>query len=199
MQGCRKTTAATKDGRLPVTPSILGKILQASQTTISNIYDRCTFQAMCSLAFHALLRVGEMTASQNNLQIDCIHIEADFLTLQFKTYKYSEGSSSMHRVNAHPSKFHCPVRNMSNYLALRGSAPGPLFIASGHAVNRQQFTKELQNALAFIGLPSSRYTSHSFRIGAASFMASQGASDAQIKRAGRWSSSAFFAYVRINN
>ena len=198
MQGCRKSQVSVKDGRLPVTPSILEKILQASQTTISDRYARIRFQAMCSLAFHALLRVGEMTESQNNLSFDCIQLDKEFLTLQFRTYKFSEGNMSTHRVKAQPMSSHCPVRNMAQYLMQRGSAPGPLFASSGRAIARHQFTKQLQTALAFVGLSCNRYTSHSFRIGAASFMASQGASDAQIKRAGRWSSYAFLAYIRIN-
>ena len=141
-----------------------------------------------------------MTESQNNLSFDCMQIDQEFLMLQFKTFKYSEGATSTHRVNAKPANFHCPVRNMTRYLALRGSKPGPLFVsAKGMPVSRNSFTKDLQNALHFVGLPTSRYTSHSFRIGAASFMASQGSSDAQIKRAGRWSSNAFLAYIRINN
>ena len=198
MQGCRKTKASAKDGRLPITPSILDKILIASLTTISNQYECYRFHAMCSLAFHALLRIGEMTESQNNLTLDCIHMEREFLTLQFKSYKYSDGAISTHRVNAQPLSVHCPVKNMYRYLAIRGASPGPLFISSGRALTRNQFTKQLQGALRFIGLSSSRYSSHSFRIGSASFMANKGASDAQIKRAARRSSSAFVAYIRIN-
>ena len=200
LQGCRKSNASSKDGRLPITPYILDRILHASQTTIADGYNRVLFQAMCSLAFHALLRIGEMTDSQNNLSFDCIQLEQNFLILQFKTFKYSEGSTSTHRVNAKPLMFHCPVRNMARYVAMRGYKTGPLFISTkGTAVSRNAFTKDLQNALNFVGLPTKRYTSHSFRIGAASFMASQGASDAQIKRAGRWSSNAFLAYIRINS
>ena len=37
------------------------------------------------------------------------------------------------------------------------------------------------------------------KIGGASYLASQGFSDLQIRQAGRWSSSAYLSYIRINH
>ena len=39
---------------------------------------------------------------------------------------------------------------------------------------------------------------HSFRIGAASFAAEQGLSDAQIRVLGCWKSNAFHKYIRVS-
>lgn len=57
--------------------------------------------------------------------------------------------------------------------------------------------KNLQNSLAFCGLDTKRYQSHSFRIGAATAAADLGASDIQIQNMGRWKSTAFKKYIRV--
>ena len=57
----------------------------------------------------------------------------------------------------------------------RGATPGPLFcFADGSPVKTSQFTQQLQQALNFCGLDSTKYKSHSFRIGAASLAAENG-------------------------
>ena len=48
-------------------------------------------------------------------------------------------------------------------------------------------------------LDPSRYKGHSFRIGAASYAADRGFSDAQIRMLGRWKSNAFLRYLRVPN
>lgn len=58
------------------------------------------------------------------------------------------------------------------------------------------FTKTLSDALHYCNLDVERYKSHSFRIGAASWAAAKGMSDAQIRAFGRWKSNAFLRYIR---
>ena len=58
--------AGSQDGRLPITKTILSSILQATESVFSCLFTRCRFIAMCTLAFHALLRPGEMTDSHKN-------------------------------------------------------------------------------------------------------------------------------------
>ena len=55
---------------------------------------------------------------------------------------------------------------------------------------------ELQRCLAYCGLDTSRYKSHSFRIGGACHAADRGYSDGQIRALGRWKSDAFKVYLR---
>ena len=198
LQGCRKLKR-TVDSRLPITQDILSNLLQASQQTISSQFTRCRFNAMCTVAFSALLRVGEMTSSANNLEFESVCLGGDAFNIVFHKYKHSNGLSSRHQVLASPSRSTCPLRAMKAYLDCRGSQPGALFLTeAGEAVPRQTFCSELRVALEFCGYPPHRYTSHSFRIGAASHMAVNGASDSQIRQAGRWSSDAFHKYIRIN-
>jgi len=59
-----------------------------------------------------------------------------------------------------------------------------------------KFSSELHRRLAFCGLDTTRYKSHSFRIGGACHATEKGYSDAQIRALGRWKSEAFKVYLR---
>lgn len=195
------------DKRLPITLPILEQIIQSFIHTISGNYRRKLMGAMCSTAFFAALRVGEMTLSskentRNIIQIDQIAFmkssegETVSLRLTLRFYKHSDA--------AHPAQVLlkkslpiCPVTLMAEYLSVRQAKQGPLFSwPDGSPILRSQFIDELNRSLAFCGLDSARYKSHSFRIGAASWAAAQGQSDLQIKRFGRWKSNAFLKYIR---
>ena len=92
----------------------------------------------------------------------------------------------------------CPVQVMLGYLTLRGNRPGPLFLNLDNSpVSRSHFTDLLSLSLKLCGLDPTRYKGHSFRIGAASYAADRGLSDAQIRALGRWKSNAFLKYIRI--
>ena len=54
----------------------------------------------------------------------------------------------------------------------------------------------VRSALELGGIAASRYSGHSFRIGAATSAAMAGVSDAMIKTLGRWQSSAYTLYIR---
>ena len=62
----------------------------------------------------------------------------------------------------------CPVSALLAYLAIRGSAPGPLFKWSdGRFLTKAAFTSTLREALSTLDYEASAYAGHSFRIGAA--------------------------------
>ena len=49
------------DSRLPITLPVLNRIIESSAKLSISQYQRCQFQAMCSTAFFAFLRIGEIT------------------------------------------------------------------------------------------------------------------------------------------
>ena len=51
------------DSRLPITLPILDKLISVAPSLVGSPYQICQFQAMCSLAFFAFLRIGEMTST----------------------------------------------------------------------------------------------------------------------------------------
>ena len=68
--------------------------------------------------------------------------------------------------------------------------------ATGQAILRNDFNKELRRALLFCDIDPTTFKSHSFRIGAATTAAQLGMSDSQIMTLGRWKSDAFKQYIR---
>ena len=57
---------ARLDSRLPITFPILQRLLESSVRVCRTNYDSCLFEAMCSLALFACLRVGERTSAQTH-------------------------------------------------------------------------------------------------------------------------------------
>ncbi len=62
-----------------------------------------------------------------------------------------------------------------------------------------KFLQQLSLVFRSCGLDSSKYKSHSFCIGAATFAADCGFSDTQIRLMGRWKSDASRKYIRMSN
>ncbi len=75
----------------------------------------------------------------------------------------------------------------------------PLFTDdSNRPATRFWFQKHLKAVLHLSGTPAGNFSSHSFRIGAATTAAHKGLSQQQIQELGRWSSEAFKSYIRLN-
>ena len=91
----------------------------------------------------------------------------------------------------------CPVGAGLDYMAVRGSDPGPFFsFLNGEPLNMSKFTQEVRSAMEAVGLPHTQFAGHSFRIGAATAAARAGVEDSVMRILGRWNSSAFLAYIR---
>ena len=52
------------DTRLPITVSILGRMCAKCALVLDSGFIACMFKAMCSTAFYALMRIGEITATK---------------------------------------------------------------------------------------------------------------------------------------
>jgi hypothetical protein len=91
----------------------------------------------------------------------------------------------------------CPVSAILAYLRIRGLSPGPLFVLPDRSyLTRQRFADMVAKVLHQAGLNDQHYSTHSFRIGAATSAKDAGISDAHIKMLGRWRSEAYQLYVR---
>ena len=113
---------------------ILHKLVDSAESFSCPNYTKVQFRAMCSLAFYAFLRVGEMTAPNKGA---CPPIRLCQLTqlvdstgkivslkLTFADYKrnYNRHPFSI-IINRQPS--HCPVESLLLYLKHRVPCPAP--------------------------------------------------------------------------
>lgn len=195
------------DSRLPITRPILHRLLNIASEIVTSPYELCLFRAMCSLAFHAFLRVGEMAITNHDnaiLTVDSLtklvnsHNHVVSIQVTFRRYKHSYNQPPFSLTLQRQFSF-CPVQYLLDYLDYRGSAPGALFILKDLPVTRKYFCDLLTMAIKRCGLNPSRYKGHSFRIGAASDAAERGMSDTQIRTLGRWKSNAFLRYIRVSS
>ena len=195
----------TSDKRLPVTAVILRQLVLSLGHTVPSQYERVLVKAMYLLAFHAFLRVGEITASPHNLGYENVQFLFDDrrkLTgceVSVVLSKHSNGKSHILQLNCNTAELVlCPVNALFEYCRLRGSACGPLFAFMDMSpISRRYFTQQFTLSVQWSGLSPRLYKAHSFRIGAATAAASIGVSEDMIQRMGRWSSGAFKKYIRI--
>lgn len=193
------------DTRLPITLPILRNILRQTTAVCSNDYRMRLFKAMCTTAFFAFLRVGEITCCprspavlQLNQVVKLVNNtgEVTGMKILFCNFKHSYNQPSISITLSRRSDI-CPVQTLLDYFARRGLSTGPLFrTLDGQAVSRNLFTTHLATIFRHCGLDTTRYKGHSFRIGTATFAAECGFSDSQIRMMGRWKSDAFRKYIR---
>ena len=162
---------------------------------------------MCSLAFFAFPRIGEITMTSSYNQPQQIHRLSRIydtnnhvagLKLTFQNFKHNYNQRPF-TLEIYRQNTACPVQLILDYLVLRGTQPGAIFVSHlATPVSRDEFATPLKRAFRHCGLDTSKYKSHSFRIGAASHAAENGYSDAQIRALGRWKSNALLKYLRIS-
>lgn len=164
---------------------------------------------MFTLAFFGFLRCSELTvASKFN---PSLHPTVSDLTLQDKeTISFLIKQSKTDQLHkGHliyifniPSPTH-PFQTLLAFLNLRKTQEAdplaPLFTDDANRpVTRFWFQKHLKEVLRLSGFSPEPFSSHSFRIGAATTAAFNGLSQHQIQTLGRWSSEAFKSYIRLS-
>ena len=175
-------------------------------------YELFMFKAMCAMAFFAFLRIGEITVSKrdcvngNLLQLDQVSREhrgkgnVVSLIITFPSYKHNYNQNLFPVVlNRQPKA--CPVQAFLDYVSVRGTVHGPLFINhDGYPVLRSEFSKMLGSVIRLCNLlDPTRYKGHSFRIGAATYAAEPGVSDTKIRHLGRLKTDDFKKCIRITS
>ncbi|XP_045621649.1 uncharacterized protein [Procambarus clarkii] len=200
LKGARKAARRSTIRRLPVTRCLLHRLLRALGKVCMLEHDKKCYRAIFSLAFHACLRPGEVVYAangQHTLRLEQITLTRTRLDILLGSYKHSAGRTPTLSLKVNTNNRYCPVRALSKYLALRGTAPGPIFLnAHGAPVTRQDFSRMLRGTLAALGLPPNDYAPHSFRIGRATQLSLDGHLQDTIKAVGRWRSDIFHSYVR---
>lgn len=160
-----------------------------------------------ALDYFGFLRVSEFTVPSANSFSPSDHLTLQDLTLDFlsspetlrvqikvsKTDTFRKGTFIHIGLGKYPL---CAIRAVVSYLSVPGDSPGPfLLFQSGQPLSRQLLTSWLRQIVASAGLPGN-FSSHSFRIGAATVAARQGIPDHLIQALGRWTSNAYRLYIR---
>ena len=211
LRGIQKTLTVGKLAkvRLPITINIMVKI-KAILSYEPHKYHNIMMWAACCIAFFDFLRCSEFTAPSQEDYDQYTHLSYDdvavdnrtsptLLTLQLKQYKTDPFRTGVTLTLGKSDKEVCPVTALMPYLAIRGSAKGPLFITKNHSyLTQSMFRSALKELLQQAGLHPDKYNTHSFRVGVATTAKSVGISDYHIKVLGRWQSDAYQCYIRTS-
>jgi hypothetical protein len=172
------------------------------------------FASAFSLAFFAMLRVGEFATDKkcdSGMHVvrlrDVIQKRNSLneeLHIKIRSSKTDQGSNSTTLViYKQPHIAVCPVKLMNLYLNKRLSLSADICKADdtqlyihfdATLLTRYQFSSVLQKCLQFCEIPG-HFRPHSFRIGGATEAKRRGVDDDVIKQWGRWSSSAYLRYI----
>ena len=196
------------DQRLPITLSILHKLLEIVDRTCKESYERIMIKAMYLLMFYGLLRVGEITSKRkadykkvvNHKEVKLFTkgTRLSSLSLNMNDFKHNLPTNTVTIKIAGTGTQFCPVTHMLAYLVKRGANEGPLFLNShGKPVSTSYFSAIFRATVVAAGLDPARYKPHCFRIGGTTRYAELGYEDSVIQRMGRWKSPAFKRYVRM--
>ena len=187
--------------RLPITIGILAQLVLAVDQVVPHYYKKLLLKSMLTIGFFGLMRIGELTMSKEKvvpLLLNQLTFQSSMVSITITHFKHNQKLKPV-EIPFLPQSIQeiCPVHHLAQYLNVRGSEPGPLFaFPSLSPVPRQFFSSTLSKLISFSGFQGDRYKSHSLRIGGATYYASLGYSDAQIRLLGRWDSNAFIKYIR---
>ena len=119
--------------------------------TVPGKHHRALHKTMFCLAFHAFLRIGEMTVQSANatnpnlLQWKQLEIKDTSLTVAFSHFKNGKGKPLTLTMKGTTSPQDCPLHIMKAYLSVRDATAGPLFLyCPSVPVTRAKFNEQLQ-------------------------------------------------------
>ena len=200
LQGIKNSEPNDTQRRLPITKTILQRIILSIPFCTSNIYTQTMLRALFLLTYHACLRVGEAVHSNqqaHTLTIDHLTETHNSYQITFTSYKHSGTETPIFLLQPQADTMYCPVLALRQYLLARGQQPGPIFVdAAKTPITRDKFAHYLKLCLQLAGLSPNNYTTHSLRIGRATQLAMEGVSETIIKTTGRWKSNAYTKYIR---
>ncbi|XP_072019644.1 uncharacterized protein [Amphiura filiformis] len=201
-EGCRRLNTRA-DTRLPITPAILMRLGQVLPSICNSQFEVLLFKAAFVLAFFGFLRVSEFTCPKKCGDFPRVLSAQDIRlvgerreTLEIKI-RYSKtdqkGESEKLLID---NCVNMAIQAIMEFYAVRPSQQGPFFIHFGGDPLTFQFNHILRQGIKAIGLSPRDFSSHSFRIGAATTAFLCGIPEERIKEMGRWKSSAVQLYIR---
>ena len=205
LQGIKRLKgASSRPNRLPITIDILKTLKNRLRTLAIPEEDKLMLWAAFTTAFFGFLRSAEFCCTSKTsydastcLLVRDISISENVLRIFIKVSKadpFRNGHTI--RLVATNSSI-CPLRAMQKHLKNSRQGDKPVFsFKDGSFLTRQCVSKTVQQLLEGTFPDAKQYSSHSFRIGAATTAAAADVPDWLIKVLGRWSSNCYERYIR---
>lgn len=206
MKGVKRIKPAA-DSSNPIRLELLHQLIDKIKWLSFHRYTRQLVKTLLLITYHACLRAGEVVKSTTdyhvltieNISLILYENHAFHIQITLPTYKHSTAPATLVIPPAEERKY-CPVRTLMDFLVIRKNGAGPVFVDETNSlVTRATFSKHLKLLVAYVGLDSRHYNTHSLRIGRATDLAAIGVPDQLIKETGRWRSNAFQKYIKIKS
>lgn len=201
MRGFRRGQRV-RDSRRPVSFDLLLSLGAGATEVCSSVYEARLFRASFSLAFFGAFRVSELVSPSRSraggLGIGDVRDTGDGLVCTIRRSKTDQrGRGLQVSLRRLPGSSMCPVLVVREFLAVRPVGDGPLLVHADQSfLSVYQFVQIFRRLLVRLGFSAAEFSSHSFRIGAATEAARWGLSPDAVKRIGRWESDRYRIYVR---
>ena len=127
----------SSDKRLPITPTILGTLLEVWSVNDKDRFESSMLWAACCLGFFAFLRAGEFISTTTevsflrpmDISIDC-HSNPSYMKVHLQKSKTDPFGKGVDLFVGRTFQQICPVAAVLSFLAMRPPCAGPLFIHS---------------------------------------------------------------------
>lgn len=190
------------DTRRPFSVSLLKEICRVTKIVCFSGFESILFKTAFVLAFFDAMRISELLPrskkSVSGLLTHHVLVHRAGLNI-FIAHSKTDRSGKGVWITLYSCRAVeiCPLRTVKEYLSIRPSGEGRfLGHLDGSPLTGYQFNMVLKKCMLKLGLQAFHFTSHSFRIGAATEAAKMGLDAAIIKRIGRWNLQRFNIYVR---
>ncbi|XP_075688660.1 uncharacterized protein LOC142657510 [Rhinoderma darwinii] len=201
MKGFRRGSAV-RDLRKPVSFELLVAICDLLREVCVSAFEVRLFTLAFSLAFFGAFRISELVSASKSVAGGLLYADVDWdgsclscLLRRSKTDQ--EGRGFVVRLYELPGSRVCPVRCFREFIAVRPEGPASLLVhADGLSLSKFQFSQVFKKFILLSGRGGAGFSSHSFRIGAATEAARWGLSPVMVKKIGRWESDRYRLYVR---
>lgn len=191
-----------RDTRRPVSFDILLRLGAALEGLCFSVFEVLVFRLAFSFAFFGAFRISELVAPsrirEGGLRAEDVQLKEASVECFLRRSKTDQrGRGSMVVFQALVVSPMCPVRCYGEYVQRRPAGPGPLLRhEDGSWLSQFQFTQVFRKGLIRIGVDPLNFSSHSFRIGAATEASRWGLGPETVRKIGRWESNRYRLYVR---
>ena len=195
-RGIHRQQGDNQRTRLPITINLLRVLKEQLRiSTFYTILEQRMLWALFTVAFYGFFRASELIPSLCWSTITLSSTQMSITLVQSKTDPFRRGST-IHLFPTGSST--CPIKAMTAYaMYVDTSSNNPVFKAGRfNPLTQKKLNRTLRNLLQQGGFNHINYSSHSFRIGAATTAAAAGLPPWLIKRLGRWHSDAYLTYLR---
>ena len=204
LEGCRRSRKQN-DNRAPISKDLLTGICAKLSEICSSHYEILLFKAAFTLAYYGLLRISELVYTgpmhtDRPLQLCDVSYDPQnkILVIQILKSKTDQTGKAI-KLKIYPAEMGntCCVNSVLRFMRARPRIDGYLLCHQNRdSLTKYQFNSILTKCISKLGLSTTFFKTHSFRIGRATDLAKEGVAPDTIKKLGRWSSNTFYKYIR---